>query len=134
MANFTVHHIYHLDEEMAGLFAELNNQLSKTRELMEIIAMISPEVQATLDEVRQTKTLVESVRGGVDISNKLISDLQAQIAAMPAGGTLSQEDKDALIQELADMKEVNAQLATVVPAGVPTQPATQPGPSTGGQP
>lgn len=129
MSLFTVHHVYHLDEAMAELFAELNSRLSKTQELMEIIAMISPEVQATLDEVRQTKSLVDSVRGGVEISNKLITDLQAQIAAMPAGGVLSQEDKDALIQELVEMKEVNAELATVVPAGVP-----QPAPNPGGQP
>lgn len=130
MSLFTVHHVYHLDEEMAELFAELNSKLSKTLELMEIIAMISPEVQATLDEVRQTKSLVDSVRGGVEISNKLITDLQAQIAAMPAGGVLSQEDKDALIQELVEMKEVNAELATVVPAGVP-QPAPAPSPGSG---
>lgn len=86
----------------------------------ENIMAVSQEVQDALDLVRQTKSLVASVDAGIKVNNTLITDLQAQIAALQAGQVLSADDKAALAETAQDLKDVNAQLATDIPAG--TQP------------
>jgi len=90
-------------------------------QLETLIMTVSPEVQATLDAVRQTKSLVASVHAGIQVTNGLITDLKAQIAALQAGQVLSADDKAALLEDVTTLQDVNTQLATDIPAGT-TQP------------
>jgi len=78
---------------------------------------VSQEVQDALDLVRTTKSLVQSVDAGIKVNNTLIVDLQAQIAALQAGQVLSADDKAALAETAQDLKDVNTQLASDIPAG-----------------
>ena len=87
--------------------------LANTESLM----TVSQEVQDALDLVRTTKSLVQSVDAGIKVNNTLIVDLQAQIAALQAGQVLSADDKAALAETAQDLKDVNTQLASDIPAG-----------------
>lgn len=98
--------------------ARLDDIFDQLGLVTESIMSVSPEVQAALDAVRQTQTLVASVDAGIKVNNTLIVDLQAQIAALQAGGVLSADDKAALTETVADLAAVNTQLATDIPAGV----------------
>jgi len=105
------------DHEVIALLNDVFTRL----DLMESnIMTVSPEVQAALDAVRQTQTLVQAVDAGIKVNNALIVDLQAQIAALQAGTVLSADDKAALVETAADLAAVNTQLASDIPANVTT--------------
>lgn len=90
-------------------------------QMLEKLMSISPEIQEALDEVRKTKSLVASVHAGIQVTNQLIIELEERIAALQAGQPLSADDKAAIVEQVADLKEVNAQLSSDIPAGT-TQP------------
>lgn len=114
-------HYYHPDERTAEHNRWVAGMLSTILEKLESIMTVSAEVQTALDAVRQTKSLVQSVDAGIKVNNTLITDLKAQIAALPAGQVLSEDDKAALAETASTLADVNTQLASDIPAGV-TQP------------
>ena len=80
---------------------------------------ISAEVQGILDQARQTQSLVKSVDLGLKAQAQMISDLQAQIAALQAGAPLSADDKAALAETAADLSTANITLQSDIPANTP---------------
>ena len=89
---------------------------------------VSAAVQANLDAIRQTQSLVKSVGDGLALQSKMIADqgkqiadLQAQVAA---GTTLSADDIAALAETNADIAGVNTSLAADIPANTVTPPAS----------
>lgn len=101
---------------------------------LELIAMaLSKEVQTALDEIKRNKSLADSTAAADKLRDQkikdqqaAIDDLNAKIAAIPVNQEMSQEDKDALTQGVADLKAsgdelvaINSQLQTAVPANTP---------------
>lgn len=86
---------------------------------------VSAQVQANLDAIRQTQSLVKSVGDGLALQGTQIADLNTQIAALQAqiaaGGTLSADDIAALAETGADIADVNTALQADIPAN--TKPA-----------
>jgi hypothetical protein len=121
LADIHVHLHIKPDPEVRARLDDILGQLGLVIENTESIMTVSPEVQAALDAVRQTQSLVQSVHAGIQVNNTLILDLQAQIAALQAGTVLSADDKAALVETAADLAAVNTQLASDIPAGT-TQP------------
>jgi phage shock protein A len=96
---------------------ELYFMLTHIIKRMEQIAMaVSAEVQTVLDEIKQTKSLAQSVDAGVKLMQGQITDLQNQIAALQAGTVLSAEDKAALVQGAQDLADTNTSLQSDIPA------------------
>ena len=122
MRVFGHHHRHHETpwDQAPPWAIELGLMVSLIIQNTESIMTVSPEVQAALDAVRQTQSLVQSVHAGIQVNNTLILDLQAQIAALQAGTVLSADDKAALVETAADLAAVNTQLASDIPANVPT--------------
>jgi hypothetical protein len=119
---FGRHHNHETPWDSAPPWAlEIGLMASLIIQNLEIIMTVSAEVQTALDAVRQTKSLVQSVDAGIKVNNTLITDLQAQIAALQAGQVLSADDKAALAETASTLADVNTQLASDIPAGV-TQP------------
>lgn len=100
---------------------------------------LSKEVQQILDRARQNSSLVQSVDLGMQALSKQVSDLQAQVSAIPVGGSISQEDKDALAEATSQLDLSIATLQKDIPAntsagntkqqsdsGANSQPADQP--------
>ena len=122
MRIFAQHHHNHPNpwDQAPPWAIELGFMVSLVIQNTESLMTVSPEVQAALDAVRQTQSLVQSVHAGIQVNNKLILDLQAQIAALQAGTVLSADDKAALVETAADLAAVNTQLASDIPAGTTT--------------
>lgn len=95
--------------------------------------MISAEVATVLERVKQNTSLVQSVDLGLKAQAKQIADLQAKIDSMPAGGVLSQEDKDALTEAAGDLDQTNTQLQSDIPANTQADPAVNAGSGSAGQ-
>jgi hypothetical protein len=72
--------------------------------------MMSPEVSQAVDEIRRNKSLTQSLMDANKLLSQKISDLQSKVDAIPAEQHLSQEDKDALAAEVADLDALNDQL------------------------
>lgn len=102
--------------------------------------MISAEVQAILDRAKQNSSLVQSVDLGMKALGQQVSDLKAQIAAMPVGNVLSDEDKAALTEAASNLDTSISTLKDDIPANTPpangqTQALDPNGqPATGGTP
>lgn len=79
-------------------------------------AMIDQEVQTALDKIRQTQSLAQSIVQADKLRDQQIADLKAQIAAIPVGTALSAEDKAALVDTANAIDDVNAALASAIPA------------------
>jgi len=94
--------------------------------LIKEIKMISAEVQALLDQAKKNTSLVASVDLGLKAEAQQIADLQAQVAALPTGTALSDEDKAAIVEATADLAASNATLQADIPANTesPEAPAT----------
>lgn len=122
MRIFAQHHHNHPNpwDQAPPWAIELGFMVSLVIQNTESIMTVSPEVQATLDAVRQTKSLVQSVHAGIQVTNGLITDLKAQIAALQAGQVLSADDKAALLEDVTTLQDVNTQLASDIPAGTTT--------------
>ena len=95
------------------------------RRLKELEMAVSVEVQARLDQSREFKTLAESVDAGFDAQTLLIQQLKDQIANMPVGQPLSQEDKDALTEIGQNMEDAATVLRTDVFENTPETPPSQ---------
>lgn len=80
------------------------------------LQMIDQEVQTALDKIRQTQSLAQSIVAADKLRDQQIADLKAQIAAIPVGTALSAEDKAALVDTANAIDDVNAALASAIPA------------------
>lgn len=87
---------------------------------------ISQEVQDLVAKVRNNSTLVASVDAGIAALRLQISNQQAQINALPVGGSLSADDKAALIQSGNELDATAVQLQNDIPANVPVPAAAPP--------
>lgn len=88
--------------------------------LEQSIMAISAQVQANLDAIRQTQSLVKSVGDGLALQGTQIADLNTQIAALQAqvaaGATLGADDIAALAETGTDIAGVNTALQSAIPA------------------
>ena len=70
---------------------------------------VSQQVQTVLDKVTQTQSLAQSLEAASQAQGQLISQLQAQIAALQPGQSLSQDDINALTTTANDLDAINAE-------------------------
>jgi len=95
---------------------------------------VSQAVQANLDAVRQTQSLVKSVEAGLAVQNQMIADQGMKIAALQAqidagGAPLGADDLAALAETNTDLAAVNTSLQADIPANTTTtSPAPAPAP------
>lgn len=124
--------IINLDAEQSEHWHHLFRTLAN---LMEGQMAVSTAVQANLDAIRQTQSLVKAVGDGLALQGTQISGLNAQIAALQgqiaAGATLSADDLAALAETGTDIAAVNTSLqsdipANTPPAGAPSAPQSAP--------
>ena len=80
---------------------------------------ISAEVQKVIDDIAANSSIAKSSAAALGLLAQQITDLQAQIAALQAGGVLSAEDKAALVQGAADLEATNTALQAATPASTP---------------
>jgi|ERR1700694_314460 len=89
---------------------------------------VSAQVQANLDAIRQTQSLVKAVSDGLALQATQLAAQSAQITALQgqiaAGGTLDADDLAALAETNADLTSVNSALTSAIPANTP--PAAPP--------
>jgi hypothetical protein len=79
---------------------------------------VSPEVKAAVDEIRREHDALRAAAKANDLQASQIADLKTQIQALKPGSTLSDEDKQALLDAINGVGETNTELATAVPANV----------------
>jgi len=117
-------HVYHHVKLDPEVMARLNDVFSRLDLMEKRIMTVSAQVQAALDGIRQTKTLVKSVQDGLALNTKMLADQAAQIAALQAqlaaGATIGADDLAALAETNQDIVDVNTALQTAIPANVPT--------------
>jgi len=94
---------------------------------------VSQVVQANLDAVRQTQSLLKSVEAGLAVQTQMIADQGMKIAALQAqidagGAPLSADDLAALAETNTDLAAVNTSLQADIPANT-TTPAPPPAPA-----
>jgi hypothetical protein len=94
-------------------YHRLNQQLIIIRE---VLVTVSKEVQSILDRTKKNSDLVKSVDLGMKALGKQVSDLQAQISALPVGNVLSDEDKSALATAASDLDNSINTLQSDIPA------------------
>lgn len=87
---------------------------------------LSPEVQSAVDEIRRNKSLTQSLMDANKLLGQKIADLQAKVDAIPAEEHLSQEDKDALLAEVAELDALNDQLESTTKDNTKTDDAPAP--------
>lgn len=90
---------------------------------------ISPEVQKAVDEIHREKDINAALKKASTVRDRQIADLQAKI---DSAQSLSDDDRKALNDAVADAQDVNGDLETAVPAN--TEPAAANGVSAGGAP
>jgi hypothetical protein len=94
-------------------YHRLNQQLIIIKE---VLVTVSKEVQSILDRTKKNSDLVKSVDLGMKALGKQVSDLQAQISALPVGNVLSDEDKSALATAASDLDNSINTLQSDIPA------------------
>jgi hypothetical protein len=97
-----------------------SRQQRQINNLERIAVMLDREVQDAVDKIHKTQSLTDSLVAADVLRDKQIADLKAQIAAIPAGTALSDEDKAALLEATNNIDAVNAKLQTAIPANTET--------------
>lgn len=77
---------------------------------------LSPEVKAAIEKIRQDNDLIASMREANKIRDKQLADLQAQVDAFKAQSHISDDDRQALADALADVRDTHDELTVAVPA------------------
>lgn len=81
---------------------------------------VTKQIQDALDRIRQTQSLVASVKQGSDLQDPQIATLNGKItdlqAKLDAGGTIGPDDLGALSEISSDIDTVNTQLQSAIPA------------------
>lgn len=73
--------------------------------------MLSPEVQAAVDEIRRNRSLTQSLSSERDLWKKKAQELQSQIDAMASKSSgMSDEDRKALEDSTREIDELNDEL------------------------
>lgn len=80
--------------------------------------MISEKIQTALDRIRQTQSLVQSVKQASDLQTSQIATLTGKVSdlqsKLDAGGTIGPDDLGALSEISSDIDTVNAQLQSAI--------------------
>lgn len=88
--------------------------------IRETLDMISPKIQDALDRIRNTQSLVASVKQASDVQNGQIATLTTKVADLQAkidaGSPISADDMAGLAEITSDIDLVNAQLQSAIPA------------------
>lgn len=79
---------------------------------------ISPAVQLAVDEIHRERNALAAAAAANALQATQIADLNAKIAAIPVGATLSDDDKKALLDAVNNVGDTNAALAVAVPANI----------------
>lgn len=92
---------------------------------------ISKEVSDAVDQIRRDKDLISSMRAADEVRDQQAAAAQEKIHSLEAGAPLSAEDKQALVDAVSGMRDVNGALTGAVlanvdqPNPVDTPPETQ---------
>lgn len=127
---FTIHVVktYRLSERV-------HEQLSRVERMQasiirEIRTMITPQIQDALDRIRQTQSLVHSVKQASDLQTAKIGELTAKVtelqAKVDAGGAITSDDLSAVAEIASDADQINAELQSAIPANTGPGPADAP--------
>lgn len=112
---------------------ELRELLANIRDLFQrgpnlerrMLMALTASVQKLVDEVAETRTIVEAVKKGQDLTAGQLADLKAQVAdlqaKLDAGGAINVEDLAAIDASVTSLDEANEALKAAVPAN--TDPA-----------
>lgn len=76
---------------------------------------INAAIGNALDQIRQTRGLLDAVVAADQLRDQQIADLKAQIANLQVGEVLTDEDKAGLAEIANDIADVNTALAAAVP-------------------
>lgn len=125
----------HLHHHASAEDRERGRYMAKSIAIIrETLDMISPKIQDALDRIRNTQSLVASVKQASDVQNGQIATLTAKVADLQAkidaGSPISADDMAGLAEITSDIDLVNAQLQSAIPANT----AGQTKPSDAGQP
>src|ERR1700753_395899 len=93
-----------------------NDPEPRIRKLETTQMALSKEVQDALDRIAQNKSLADSLAAADKLRDQQIADLKKQIADLPVGQSLSQEDHDALVKAASDLDNTNSELQSAIPA------------------
>lgn len=77
---------------------------------------VSKEVQDAVDQIRRDKDLISSMRKADEVRDRQAAEQKERIHSLEVGEPLSAENKQALIDAVGDMRDVNGVLADAVPA------------------
>lgn len=118
---------YHPDLEFKGLLDKLQDLFQRGPNLERRLLMaLTQNVQRLLDEVAETKTVVQSIKKGQEVTTQMIADLKAKVAELQAkldaGGTIGAEDLAGIDTAVADLDAANEELKTAVPANTEPTP------------
>lgn len=95
---------------------------------------ITPQVLDALTRIRQTQSLVQSVKQASDLQTAQIGTLTDKVtelqAKLDAGGTIGPDDLGALSEISSDIDTVNAQLQSAIPANTSAGGAVNTGQGT----
>lgn len=118
---------WHPETEFRNLLAQVKDLISKPNFERNMLMALSKEVQDLVDQVRSLKDVVQSVDTGFKALKAQNDEQAAKIAALPvAPASLSQEDKDALVQSTQDTTSLINTLQSDIPANTPAAaPADQ---------
>lgn len=98
---------------------------------------ITAKVQAALDGIRQTQSIVIAVRDGIALQGDQIKNLQQAVLdaqKKAEEGKIGPDDLAAIAEITSDIDQVNADLRTAIPANTPPElPQGTPQPSDTGQ-
>jgi hypothetical protein len=107
---------------------EINRKLDlHTRLLARLLCLtgdtsmaLSADVQKLIDGVAQNRNLALANGQALQIQEKQIADLKAQLAGIQPGQPIDAEDLTAIQKAVTDLADTNTQLQSAVPANVNT--------------
>lgn len=133
MITFRIVISHRMGREMRERFRHLNYSLAHIRE---DAMTISAQVQAALDGIRKTQSLMASFKASSALQSQQIATLTDKVtelqAKLDAGGTIGPDDVSALAEITSDIDQVNTDILSAVPANIggeggdPNAPAIPP--------
>ena len=115
----------HLSGEAMALLHQIDRKLTRVLEGIQVVTTQNEEVAALVEQLGGDVASLRSSLTGVAGD---VTDLKAQIAALPAGEPLTAETLENLRGTVADIAEVTDEFATL-DESTPAEPAPEPNPN-----
>lgn len=116
--NFHQHHTHHYP---AGVIEQLQDMQTKLDSLLKGMNMISPEVQALLDQAKNSSDVLKSIDTHYNALAVMVGQLQTTIASLQAGSVLSDADKATLSAQVSDLANASSTASADITKNTPLE-------------